>query len=83
MIGYGFPGGWRRWGWGVGGVDVWNIPSTKSTLVLDIIDAQTNQLVWRGYDTETINFNKSEKTIQKSVEKLVERFVKETHSEKS
>jgi len=83
LIGYGFPGGWRRWGWGVGGVDVWNIPSTKSTLVLDIIDAQTNQLVWRGYDTETINFNKSEKTIQKSVEKLVERFVKETHSEKS
>jgi len=51
--------------------------------VLDIIDAKTNQLVWRGYDTETINFNKSEKTIQKSVEKLVERFVKETHSEKS
>jgi len=64
-------------------VDVWNIPYTKSTLVLDIIDAETNQLVWRGYDTETINFNKSEKTIRKSVENLVERFVKETHSEKS
>ena len=83
VIGYGFPGGWRRWGWGTGGAEVWQVPYTKSTLVLDIIDAQTNQLVWRGYDTETIDFNKSEKTIQKSVEKLVERFVKETHSEKS
>src|SRR5205823_5914064 len=40
LIGYGFPGGWRRWGWGVGGVDVWNIPYSKSTLVLDVIDAR-------------------------------------------
>jgi Protein of unknown function (DUF3300)/Domain of unknown function (DUF4136) len=77
VIPYGFPGGWRRWGWG-GGVDVFNIPHTESTLVVDIIDAQTNQLVWRGYDNETIDYNKSEKTIQKSVEKLVERFSKET-----
>jgi len=77
-MGYGFPGGWRRWGWGGGTTDIWTVPYTESTLVMDIVDAQTNQLVWRGYDTETIDYNKSEKTIQKSVDNLLKRFEKET-----
>ncbi len=81
---YGFPGrwgGWRRWGWRGWGpgwrgpADVWKIPYTESTMVLDIIDPKSNQLVWRGYDTETIDFNKSEKSIAKSVDKLVKRFM--------
>jgi len=80
VIGYGFPGGFWRWGWGRGWRDfqVWNVPYTESTLVLDIIDGSTNQLVWRGYDTETINWSKSDKTIKESVDKLVKRFVKES-----
>ena len=83
-IDYGFPGvwgGWNRWGrwygWeGIrrGPVDVWRIPYNESTLVLDVIDSHTNQMVWRGYDTQTIDFDKSEKTIHKSVEKLVKQF---------
>ena len=55
-------------------MDVWRIPYHESTLVLDVIDPHTNQLVWRGYDTRTIDFEKSEKTIHKSVEKVTKRF---------
>lgn len=82
-IDYGFPGStgrWGRWGrwygWepGFNRVDVWRIPYTESTLVVDVIDPRTNQLVWRGYDTETIDFEKSEKTIHKSIENLTKRF---------
>jgi len=82
-IDYGFPGRWGTWGpWGrwygwepsFGQVDVWRIPYHESTLVLDVIDPHTNQLVWRGYDTRTIDFEKSEKTIHKSVEKVTKRF---------
>jgi hypothetical protein len=51
------------------------IPLTESTLVMDVIDARTRQLIWRGYDTETIDFNKAEKTINKAVEHLTRRFV--------
>ena len=40
----------------------------------NIIDSHTNQMVWRGYDTQTIDFDKSDKTIHKSVEKLVKQF---------
>jgi hypothetical protein len=84
-LGYGFPGYWRgrRWGWGWGGdVDVWRIPYNQSTLVVDIVDARNNMLVWRGYDTETIDLNKSDKTIEKSVDTVIARFAKEAHKEK-
>jgi hypothetical protein len=80
-LGYGFPGwGRHRWGWGGWGpgFDVWDLPYTESTLVVDIIDAHTNMLVWRGYDTDEIDVNKADKTIGKAVDTLVKRFVKET-----
>lgn len=81
---YGFHRRHRRWGYGRGlgwdrDITVWRIPYTESTLVVDIIDAKTNQLVWRGYDTETIDFKKSEKAINKSVEDLIKRFVKDVN----
>src|SRR5262245_49496835 len=77
-LGYGFPRwGWHRWGWvGFGPeFDVWRIPYTRSTLVVDVIDAHTNMLVWRGYDTDTIDLNKADKNIGKAVDTLVKRFV--------
>jgi hypothetical protein len=72
---YGYPGwgwgwGWRHWGWG----PAWAVPFERSTLVVDIVDTRSNQLVWRGYDNRTIDFNKSDKTIAQSVDKLVGRF---------
>ena len=61
---------------------MWRIPYKESTLVVDVIDPHTNQLVWRGYDTETIDFDKSEKTIHKSVENLAKRFKHDVDEQK-
>ena len=69
--------GWVYWGnrnWG--SRRVLRTPYDESTLILDVVDSRTRELVWRGYDRRTIN-EKSEKAIQKSVAKLVERFVKD------
>lgn len=55
-------------------MDVWNIPYTESTVTLDLIDPHTNNLIWRGYDAETLDFNKSEKSIARSVDNLVKRL---------
>jgi hypothetical protein len=80
FINYGFPARWGRWRWRgwdpawTGPTDVWTIPYTESTMVLDIVDPESNQLIWRGYDTETLDYNKSEKTIAKAVEHLTDRF---------
>jgi uncharacterized protein DUF4136 len=80
-LGYGFPHwGWHHWAWGGWGpaFDVWDIPYTQSTLVVDVIDAHSNMLVWRGYDTDHIDLNKADKSIDNAVDSLVKRFVKET-----
>ena len=79
---YGYPGFWgpRRfswtWGW-PNNFDVWRIPYTDSTLIIDIIDGQTNQLIWRGYDTNTIDMKKPDKRLDKAVESLVKKFMKD------
>jgi uncharacterized protein DUF4136 len=83
-VGYGFPfhrgfrSGW--WGW-PRGYDAWAVPYTESTLIVDMIDTHTNQLVWRGYDTDTLSTGKADKTLTKAVDNVMSRFyhdVKET-----
>ena len=76
-LGYGMPvfhRGFRGWGGWPRGYDVWAVPYTESTLIIDIIDAHTNQLVWRGYDTDTLNRNNPDKTLSSAVAKVVSRF---------
>lgn len=58
-------------------VDVWRIPYNESTVVMDIIDAKSNMLVWRGCDIDTIDLNKSDKLIREAVKDLVDRLVKD------
>lgn len=79
-MGYGLPVFHRRgwWGW-PGGYDVWAVPYTQSTVIIDVIDARTNQLVWRGYDTGTLNAGKPAKTLDTAVDHVVSRLV---HDEK-
>jgi hypothetical protein len=79
---YGYPGFHRRrfrgsWGW-PRDIDVWRIPYTDSTLIVDVIDARTNELIWRGYNTEMIDMKKPDKRIDKATESLVKRFMKDT-----
>ena len=73
----------RWWGW-PGGYDVWAVPYTQSTLTLDLIDAKTNQLVWRGYDNDTLNAGNPEKTLDSAVDHILSRLthdVKKSHAE--
>lgn len=77
---YGLPVFHRRgwWGW-PRGYDVWAVPYTQSTVIVDVIDARTNQLVWRGYDTGALNSGKPEKTLDAAVDHVVSRLA---HDEK-
>ena len=76
-VGYGLPfhrgfhTGW--WGW-PRGYDVWAVPYTETTVIVDVIDAHTNQLVWRGYDTDTLNMGNADKTLTKAVDSVLSRF---------
>jgi hypothetical protein len=70
----GFGGGWR-WG-GFGDAITTTETYTVGTLVVDIFDANTKQLIWRGSANDTLS-DKSEKNIKnldKSVHKLFEHF---------
>ena len=50
------------------------MPYTESTLIVDVIDARTNQLVWRGYDSDTLNMKDPDKTLNKAVDSVLARF---------
>lgn len=77
-----FGGGWGGWGWrGFGGGGFGEATTTTETyqtgtLVVDLFDAKTKNLVWRGSATDTLS-DKSDKNIKKlnnAVLKLFERF---------
>jgi len=72
---YGFGPGWR-WG-GMGGMVQYNqVVENVGTLVVDIVDAQKKQLVWRGVASETLS-DKSESNIgklEKTVKKLFDKY---------
>jgi hypothetical protein len=71
----GFGGwGWRGWGGGV----ATTIPEsyTVGTLIVDLFDTRTKQVVWRGTATETLP-DKPEKTaekLNKAIEKMFNKF---------
>jgi hypothetical protein len=81
-LGYGMPvfhrgfrtgwGGWPR------AYDVWAVPYTESTVIVDVIDAHTNQLVWRGYDSGTLDTKNPDKTLNKAVDHVLSRFYRDT-----
>jgi hypothetical protein len=69
--GYGPP----RW---FGGRDIRVNQDTEGTLMVDFIDARTNQVIWRGRAVGTLDMKGVDKKISKSTEKLVKQFVKDT-----
>ena len=71
----GFGGGWR-WGGGFGdattSVDTYKV----GTLVIDMFDAHTKKLIWRGSSSDTLS-DKSDKNIKnldKGVQKMFDHF---------
>ena len=51
---------------------------SEGTLIVDFIDVKTNQVIWRGRASGTLELKDVEKKINKSAEKLVKQFVKDT-----
>jgi len=88
VMDYGFPGFWGRgrfgwhWGW-PDNFDVWKIPYTDSTLIIDLIDGQTNQLVWRGFNTDTINLKKPEHDFKDAVNDVLSKFFKDAKEQRT
>jgi hypothetical protein len=73
----GFGGGWRWRGFGgMGEATTTTETYTVGTLVVDLFDAKTKQLVWRGSSTDTLsnNSNKNIQNMDKDVEKMFKNF---------
>jgi hypothetical protein len=71
----GFGGGWR-WGGGFGNSTTTVNTYKVGTLVVDLFDANTKKLVWRGSSSDTLS-SKSDKNIKnldKEAEKMFEHF---------
>ena len=75
--GFGGGWGWRRFGGGgLGDATTTTETYQVGTLVVDLFDTKTKQLIWRGTSSDTLS-NNSSKNIQnldKGVEKLFKQF---------
>ena len=70
-FGYGPP----RW---FGSRDIRVNQYSEGTLMVDFIDARSNQVIWRGRASGTLEMKGVEKKISKSVEKLIKQYIKDT-----
>ena len=71
----GFGGGWR-WGGGFGDATTTVDNYKVGTLVVDLFDAKTKKIIWRGSSSDTLS-DKSDKNIKnldKGVEKMFDHF---------
>ena len=59
------------------GVDVQTNHWIESTIVLDVIDASTNEVVWRGWATSDLDANPSPDRVSYYVERAVEKILDE------
>jgi hypothetical protein len=69
--GYGYGAGryGGAYGWGGGGISTYNY--TEGTLIIDMIDASTKQLVWRGSATGVLDENPSPEKVTQNVNNAV------------
>jgi len=65
--------GWRRRGWGA--PDFFVTRYTEGAFVIDMVDAKTNQLIWRAYGTDT-GSNPMDVQSEKNVGKIVSHALK-------
>ncbi len=74
--GYGVPFR-ERWRYGFG-PDIWTSNYTQGCVMADVIDAKTNEVVWRGVATDTISgIDQSEKQTDQAAKDLVNKFMKD------
>jgi hypothetical protein len=73
----GFGGGWRwRGGGGFGDATTTEQDYKEGTLVVDLYDAKTKQIIWRGSAEDTLSdkAEKNEKNLDKGVAKMFKNF---------
>src|ERR1700758_758714 len=70
--GFGGGWGWRRFGGATTTTETYQV----GTLVIDLFDTKTKQLIWRGTASDTLsnNSNKNIENLNKGVEKLFKKF---------
>jgi Domain of unknown function (DUF4136) len=71
----GFSYGW--WGnpWGATIVSQPNYQVQQADLIIDVIDAKTNQLVWRGWVTNSLSqSNYSQQAVDAAVKRILSKF---------
>jgi hypothetical protein len=69
----GYAGRWGRWGMGTSSATVRDIP--VGSLIVDLVDAASKELVWRGTASDTVGDpDKSEKLINEAVAKMFAGF---------
>ena len=75
--GFGGGWGWRRFGGGGFGEATTTADTYKvGTVVVDLFDAKTKQLIWRGSSSDTLsnNSDKNIKNLDKGVDKMFKHF---------
>jgi hypothetical protein len=72
---WGYTYGSYYWGWGGRSIDVYQYQ--EGTLIVDLIDANTEMLVWRGWATKTLEDNPSPEKIDYTINTVVERIFSE------
>ncbi len=75
--GFGGGWGWRRFGGGGFGEATTTTDTYKvGTLVVDLFDAKTKQLIWRGTSSDTLsnNSDKNIKNLDKGADKMFKHF---------
>jgi hypothetical protein len=73
----GFGGGWRWRGFGgMGEATTTEQDYKEGTLIVDLYDAKTKQLIWRGSAEDTLSnkAEKNEKNLDKGVAKMFKKF---------
>jgi hypothetical protein len=80
-VGYGFASDWTWdpfWGNAAGTMTTTPVVHEAGTLVIDIWDAKTQKLIWRGSMTGTLtdNLQKGAKMIDRGIEKIVKKWRK-------
>ncbi len=85
-MGYGYGPGWGwdpywsgYWGsYGSMGSTTYVSTYTKGTMIIDVVDAKTKKLIWRGTMEHTVpdNPEKAQKKIFKGIDKIVKKYQK-------
>lgn len=81
VIGYGFPTDWTWdpfWGNAAGTMTTTPVELEAGTLVIDIWDAKTKTIIWRGTMTDTLteDLRKGAKKLDKGIAKMVDTWHK-------